>query len=486
MKNFKFISISIILTLLTGFDLVKAAKFKHKIKNLKAPYTDGKPLKGESVGVDISFTLQSSSGIEKNRIKVTLNGENKDLTNADFNIDYDNGEVIDGIEIADIDITISQMVFPKIENNLEVLYLVSALSTEPPLARKSVTKKASFNGNNDDSSGGDSDDGDGGGNGSSSSVTPELFRLEVEEVNGTGMVSETEKQFRIELHHDERILGKVTQNGFNMDSSPIFKNLKIISQNPNDKSDQTEIQDQFEFSLEGNGSVSSSEYSETISNELKTLYISNGKTITEWQNLIFKLNLKKFANKTEVDLEDNVIMKDKVTIEIGAEEVEFDSLSIADSSIDFDITDSKKKKYFFDSEEFNITGVFTSSENISSIRDVEYFEQQTKKKKSKPKIKNSEKPKKKIKVSGENGNSLSVSSSGASHTLTLPTILSLKSSISSLSKKGFYDSSIAKSLTIPVVAIVKTSNGLDLIVNGDITDIDKTLIFEAVGNGSSL
>jgi len=490
MKALKPIFISLILALFLGTGFV-LAKNGHKITNMTVVTDPTKPEKGTPVDtLTVDFKLKSSTGISDDRIKLYVNSTPVTLSSENITIDRltDEDDTVNGLEFANITIEKPEVNFGRIDNNLEVLYLITAISTDPPQARKSKTVTAKDSTANSSNSGGSNSGGSnsgssngGGSNGDTVTITPRLFRLIVTDVNGDGIVSSSPRQFKITAYHDERIIASVDKNGYNAITHPIISNLKIYEQNVNDKSEKTLVTDDFSFSLEGNGSESSSQY-DSISNELKTVFISDEMTITDRKNLLFKLNLNKLVENSGVKLEDNIIVKQTVKHKITAQELDFNTLTIVENGMDFNITSNKKKKYFYDSDSFTITGTFNGTESVSSIDEIEYLINS-----SKPKLKNSLKKSKKLSATGSNGGTASISGTvNGGYTVTIPTILSTKSTISSLRQKGFTNSTIDKEMKIPVTLITKTSNGLDLIVNGTVL-MDNTLIFNLPdANGSSL
>lgn len=501
MKAIKPIFISLILALFLGTGSVNAIN-GHKITGLKITTSPEKPTKNVAADyLDLKFKLKSSTGISKERFQVKINSTELKLTNLvddkennenHFYIDRDayEDDTVNGKEFADIYIRIPEVNFSKITNNLEILYLLTSLSEDPPQAYKSKNISASANPDEKSSnnSGGSNDSGNDGST-DTVEITPRLLRISATVVNGDYMVSTVPKKIRLTAYHDTRIIAKVDENGYNAFTNPIITNLRIYTKSPGEKGKGDRIEDQFAFSLETNGDSIDSDLYPSISNEAKTVFVSNGKTLTNGQILTFKVFMKKFTENSGVTVEDDIIMNSRDKIEITAQEFDFNtaSLNISDSPIVFNITETRKNKYYYDSEIFNITGTFNGTESMGTIESVE-FKRKINGNTKKPKLKNSNNTAKKLSATATVNGTPSVAGDVSNgFTLTIPAQLTVKGTEKSLRNKGFYSSSVAKETIIPIVVSAKTANGLALEVEGTL-DLNKTLNFEdpSDSNGSSL
>jgi hypothetical protein len=470
-KRSQSISILIILALILGIKSVYANN-DHRITQLKIETDPTKPVKNRPVNkLSVKFKLQSSTGIDRSRVLLLLNNSTVDLNEGleierldnEFNPDK-------GLEFANITIDKPEIVFNKDSNKLELLYLISAINKESPLVKRSfiVESRAGSESNNNND---DDNENDSGSN--EAALTPRLIRILVSQINGDSMVSEAARRFRLTVFHDESVLAKVNKDNFNAITNPILNNLKIISRNPSNPKERTEITNKFSFSLDGNGSVSSSQYA-SIKNQQRTVFISNEQIIKEKQDLVFRINLQKFINRLGVNVDDSVIKNDRTIIKISELKSNFKTIKInTPDEIQFTSNAKQKNKFIFNSETIFINGVLEGGPKISTVNNVSFQRIRPNGTKRNPLIKIAKKRHgMKINLAG----STSFSSSGDEQNIIIPSSFRVVAGQKVLRSKRLDNSELLKKLDIPITVLAKTKNGLEMSISG-ILESDKVLEF---------
>lgn len=441
----------------------------HKISNLNIKSTPTRPAIGKDANLDITFKLKSKTGIAKNRIKVLINNGSAAI---DPNLEQLATEE-DNVEVYNVTVAIDSIQFTKATNLIKVQYLLSSINSSSVQAEMSKNFAARESNNN---SGGGNGGGNGGGTGNGDDgfrQTPRLVNISVDVLNGDTMVSTEAKTLELTVDHDQRLLDEVTNDFFNANTNPVLKNLKITQIDPDTKEEIGEVTENFEFALK----EESVNVENTVGNGqiLRTIYTTE-QNFTERQNLKFVVNLTKFYENSEVQLEDDIITIDRDTIKITAQEINGDNLDV-NGPINFNLISSSKKQLNYQSDEFDLTGTFTlENGGIASISAVNFYQTGKGSTLVKPKIKGTKKII--LKPNLTESNTSFSNSGGTSYLLTMPLQMTVKTTNSNLNKGGFLNSTVTKTLTIPFSIVGKTTDDLDIVLKGKFTG-SPDLVFEA-------
>lgn len=334
----KKILLIILLFLASGF-FVKSviAAEGHSITGLKITTNPKSPQINKIINNLIAtYTLESQTGIDPNRIKIFVDKTQIKTNESDFTIKKNiNSKTVRMEYKPGVD-----LVFKKNENKFRVEYWLTRTNGVNPLASQETIIKCS--GNSQDGSGEDI-----------IQITRLLY-LEIEDINSQNNeeVSKTARKFRITVEHDENYLSFVDKKFFDPGLDLILKNLKIIASSEKQKINVTK---NFKFNLEENSEESSSKEGYLI-----TKYISDSIIIEDPMDLIFNIDLSKYFKKNNIVIPNNIITKANSKISIKPIQIDLEDINLVQENINFITTKKTRDKYFFQSQGLNLTAKFTS------------------------------------------------------------------------------------------------------------------------------
>lgn len=448
----------------------------HSITNLQVDVVPKRPkINNPVTSLSAEFKLKSASGIDTNRIKIFINNGAIQAVADDFEIT----ETIDEKNVR-IKYTPSvDLAFTREENEFRVEYWLTRVNDNPPQASAAVTIFGrETNNSGGGSGGGGSGGGSGGGgtNGDTGNGVVQISRvlyLDVEDTsNGdTGFVSETAKQLKLIVEHDENYISFVDEDFFNANTDTVLKNLKIFSIVDDVK---TNVTDQFEFTL-FNGSINSDR-----DGYLETTYISDPIIIDTAVTLQFKVDVTSFLEKSETKIPANTVTKANASIDITPIQIDLEDLSIDENTVSFTTINSNRNNISLQSQAINISGSFDSANHVvDSVSAVSFRDVNDNDKVIKSKIKY--KKKASVNISpGASSDPVINLDNGDTYSISIPTeifINTARSTFSGGSKNPLLDTSKQKTVFTPIVIEAFNANGLELELKGTLEE-DKDIEFD--------
>lgn len=494
----RYLSIFLALTLfLINFNSKVEAAAEHSIKKLTFATKPKKVKATLPFDISVSFTLNTETGIQTNRLRASINGNNVGSP-SDFEI-----EVISPTK-AKVTFTREAQTISDVSatNKFKVSYFLTSDSNSKLLATSttsflSLAAPAVSNPNPDPTTPDPT---------TPDPTTPDpidvvvdtrrfIVQLSVEEINEevvveepvieepseeepaapeedtatTAVIAETEfvslepKQFRLTIDHDKEFIPGEQLDFFDTSSSVLLNALKITRINR--EGIEEDASTEFIFDLEN-----SSQTSPDDNSLFRTKFLSQELVLKEIQKLRFKINLKKFLNNVNVSILDNFVFKDKDSISIDAVELTVTNSSLESGDLLYEpLGDTNLKKLNLLTAPLNLGGSFVAAAAPSNDFQVINFFRELDTKTDKANLKFGQGSKAKLLTSGV-GSSLQIApGAGTNFSFTLPVQFRLDQSRSAiLKKRGILDLG-AKTVNLPFEIITKDVNDLDVKLTGKVS-----------------